>query len=212
MTTHKIYPGVTIGKGAVIGDFVIIGIPPRDKEPGELVTSIGAGAIIRSHTVIYAGNIIGDDFQTGHGAVIREGNRISNNVSIGSGTVVEGYCTIEDGVKVHSQVMVAEYVVLKAGCWIAPHVILTNTLHPRCSKADECRKRAPVVEEKAKIGVGAMVLPGLVIGADSLVGAAAVVTKDVPPGVVVAGSPAKVIKSIRDIVCPYGLVTNPYED
>src|SRR5712692_2016330 len=66
MTTYHIYPNVTLGDGTQIGEYVIIGEPPRGKREGELATRIGAGAVIRSHTVIYAGNAIGANFQTGH--------------------------------------------------------------------------------------------------------------------------------------------------
>ena len=70
---------VSIGKNPTIGEYVDIGLYPEG-----LKTVIGDAATIRSHTVIYAGNKIGNDFQTGHGILIRENNVIGNNVSIGS--------------------------------------------------------------------------------------------------------------------------------
>src|SRR5262245_20073885 len=68
----RIYPGVELGAGCEMEDFVIIGKPPKGAAPGELPTRIGPGAVLRSHTVIYAGNVIGAGFQTGHGALVRE--------------------------------------------------------------------------------------------------------------------------------------------
>jgi len=56
---------------------------------------IGDGAVIRSHTVIYAGNRIGRGFQTGHGVMIRESNTIGDEVSIGTGSVIEHHVVIE---------------------------------------------------------------------------------------------------------------------
>jgi UDP-3-O-[3-hydroxymyristoyl] glucosamine N-acyltransferase len=80
----KIYDNVEIGKNVEIEEFCIIGKPPRGKTNGELKTVIGDNSVIRSGTVIYAGNIIGENFNTGHNVVIREENKIGANVSIGT--------------------------------------------------------------------------------------------------------------------------------
>lgn len=207
--TYRLYRNVEIGAGAQIGDYVIIGLPPKGRADGELRTIIGADAIVRSHSVIYAGNVIGDHFATGHGAMIRECNRIGSNVSVGTHSVVEHHVEIHDHVRIHSQVFVPEYSVLEEGAWLGPNVVLTNTHHPLCPKAKECMK-GPVVGRHAKICANATVLPDLTIGESALVGANAVVTRDVPPRTVVAGVPATVIKSIDDLDCPYHLIDRPY--
>ena len=61
--TAKIHPGVEFGVNVVVEDFCIIGIPPKGSKPGELKTKIGDNSVIRSHTVIYAGNNIGKNFE-----------------------------------------------------------------------------------------------------------------------------------------------------
>lgn len=137
-----LYPNVVIGNSAVLGQFVIIGEPPRGKAPGELATRIGLCATIRSHTVLYAGNIVGDRFQAGHGVLVREENHIGNDVSIGSHTVVEHHVEIADGVRIHSNAFIPEYSVLKTGCWIGPGVIFTNARYPRSQGVKESL-RAP---------------------------------------------------------------------
>ncbi len=207
--TYKIYPKVKRGKNIVIGDFVIIGEPPRGAKAGEFNTVIGDNAVIRSHTVIYAGNRIGDNFQTGHHVVIRESNEIGNNVSIGTNSVVEHHIKIGNNVRMHGLVLIAEYSVLEDGCWLGPSVVLTNVFHPLCPKAKECLK-GPTIKKGAKIGGNATLLPDIVIGENALVGANALVVRDVPPNKVVAGNPAKVIKDIKDLKCPYGLIAKPY--
>ncbi|MBW2975797.1 N-acetyltransferase, partial [Candidatus Woesearchaeota archaeon] len=174
-------------------------------------TIIGQNSVIRAFSIIYAGNKIGDDFQTGNYAMVREDNKIGNNVSIGSKSIVEHHVTIEDDVRVHSQVFIPEFCVLKKGCWLGPNVVLTNTLHPLCKEAKKCLKKTPVIiGENAKIGANSTILPGVKIGSNAVVGAGSVVVKDVPENKVVAGNPAKVIKDIKEIKCPFSFVDKPY--
>jgi acetyltransferase-like isoleucine patch superfamily enzyme len=197
-TSALIYPNVFMGSGVDLGAFVIIGEPPRGKMAGELPTHIGAGAVIRSHTVIYSGNVIGDGFQTGHGALIREENRIGNHVSIGSHSIVEHHVEIGDNVRIHSNAFIPEYSVLEADCWIGPGVIFTNARYPRSHGVKETLQ-GPVIRANARIGAGAVVLPGVVVGRESLVGAGAVVVQDVPDGAVVVGNPARIVGLVADI-------------
>lgn len=196
--TCQIYPNVEIGEGAEIGDFVIIGLPPKGTASGELKTVIGRNAVIRSHTVIYAGNSIGDNFQTGHAAMLRELNQLGNNVSIGTHSVVEHHVTIADNVRIHSQAFIPEYSVLEEGCWIGPNVVFTNALYPLSPDAKKNLK-GPHICQQAKIGANSTLLPGVVIGRNVLVGAGSVVVKDVPPGKVVVGNPARVVKDVADL-------------
>ncbi|MCK4393968.1 transferase [Candidatus Bipolaricaulota bacterium] len=197
---YKIHENADIGEGAVIGDFVIIGEPPRGKKPGELKTVIGKNAIIRSHTVIYAGNVIGNGFQTGHHVMIREENKIGDNVSIGTSSVIEHHVCIEDGVRIHSQAFIPEETTLEAGCWIGPNVVITNARYPLSPGVKSTLKGA-TVRRNAKIGANVTLLPGIIIGENALIGAGAVVAKDVPAGKVVVGNPTHVIRDVSEL--PY---------
>jgi acetyltransferase-like isoleucine patch superfamily enzyme len=207
--TARIYPNVLLGENVEIGDFAIVGVPPKGKADGELPTVIGDGAVIRSHTVIYAGNVIGNGFQSGHHTLIREENCIGNRVSIGSSSVVEHHVEIADRVRIHSQAFVPEFSVLEEGCWIGPNVVLTNAPHPLCPRAKDCLK-GPTIRRGAKIGANSTILPSINIGEDALVGAGSVVVKDVPDRAVVAGNPARVLKSIDELTCPVDLIDSPY--
>jgi len=207
--TYKIYPNVEIGKSVVIGDFVIIGLPAKGTKEGESKTVIGDNSVIRSHTVIYSGNIIGNNFQTGHLVMIREFNRVGDNVSIGTGSDIEHHVKIGNNVRIHSNVFIPEYSVLEDNCWIGPNVVFTNALHPRCPKAKECLK-GPIIKKEAKIGANSTLLPGVVVGEYALIGAGSVVIEDVPSYKVVVGNPGELVKDIRELKCPYGLVDKPY--
>jgi acetyltransferase-like isoleucine patch superfamily enzyme len=197
MTTVT-YPNVILPDDADIDVFVVLGKPPRGKQPGELALMIGAGCVIRSHSVIYAGNTIGAHFQTGHHVMIREDNTIGDDVSIGTQSIIEHHVTIQDKVRIHSQVFVPEYSILETGCWLGPRVVITNALYP-VSRGVKDRLMGAHIEAGAIIGANATLLPGVRIGARALVGAGSVVTKDVEPGAVVVGNPARVINHIDNI-------------
>jgi acetyltransferase-like isoleucine patch superfamily enzyme len=197
---YKVYAGVELGKDTVIEEYCVIGAPPRGKREGELETKIGFGAHIRSHTVIYAGNIIGERLQTGNKVNIRELNEIGDNVSIGTLSVIEHHVKIGDGVRIHSQVFVPEYTILEEGAWLGPNVVLTNAKYPLSPDVKETLE-GPIIKKGAKIGANATLMPGIVVGENALVGAGSVVVKDVPAGAVVIGNPARVIKMVSEL--PY---------
>ena len=194
------HPGVRLGDGCVVGPYCVLGEPPRGAAPGEHPTEIGDNAVIRSHTVIYAGNRIGSRFQTGHRVYLREANEIADDVSVGTGTVIEHHVRIGRGVRIHSNAFIPENSILEDGCWIGPNVVLTNARYPLSPGAKE-DLRGPIIEARAKIGGNATILPGVRIGANALVGAGSVVVRDVAPGEVVAGNPARHVNSIEEL--PY---------
>lgn len=205
----QIYPNVTIGKGARLEPPYIIGKPPRGKKEGELKISIGKNAIIRPFTTIYAGNKIGDNFQTGQGVSIREDNIIGNNVSVGTNSVLEFGNKIGNNIRIHSGCFL-EMVTIEDGVFIGPNVVFTDDPHPmNCPKYKECLG-GPVVKSLARIGANATILPGIIIGRNSLVGAGSVVTKNVPDNSVVVGNPARKIKSIDKLTCFKGFFKRPY--
>ncbi|CAL7963031.1 Transferase [Gammaproteobacteria bacterium] len=192
--TAKIFPNVKLGKNVVIEDYCIIGVPFDGYSNEE--TTIGNNAIIRSHTVIYAGNKIGDNFRAGNKANIRELNTIGNNVSIGTLSVIEHHVVIEDGVRVHSQVFIPEFTTLRQSCWIGPNVVFTNAKYPQSPNVKKELKGA-IVEMFAKIGANSTILPEVVIGKNALVGAGSVVVKNINEGTIVAGNPAKFLRKIH---------------
>jgi len=205
----KIFKNVTLGDQVIIQNPSMIGVPPRGRKDGELETIIRANSIIRAFTTIYAGSTMGEGLQTGHGAMIREDNIIGNNVSIGTNAVLEFKNKIGNNVRIHSgcfmeDVEIGDYV------FVGPNVVFTDDLHPMfCPTYLKCKGGAKVLD-LARIGANSTILPGVVIGRNSLVGAGSVVTKDVPDYAVVVGNPAKVINDVRKLKCISGYQERPY--
>jgi len=194
-----IHPNVELGEGVTIEAFCIIGLPFNGNN-GEK-TVIGNNSIIRAGTYIYAGNIIGKNFQTGNKVNIRELNRIGDNVSIGTLSVIEHHVEVGNGVRIHTQVFVPEFTILEEGCWLGPNVVITNAKYP-CSPRAKENLRGAVLRSHAIVGANSTLLPGIEIGEHALVGAGSVVTKNIQKGAVVAGNPAHAINEISKL--PYG--------
>ncbi|MBJ7596319.1 MAG: N-acetyltransferase [Candidatus Dormibacteraeota bacterium] len=199
-TTHRCFPNVDLGEGVEVDDFCVLGRPGQSTHPGTR-TTIGRDGLLRSHTVIYAGVRIGDRFQSGHGVLIREFTRIGDDCSIGTSSVIEFSVVIGDRVRLHSLCFVPEHSVLEDACWLGPGVVLTNSRYPASVRSKQTL--SPVhVGTGARIGANVTVLPGVTIGSGAFVGAASVVTHDVPPRMLVVGSPARVrgpVDALRDV-------------
>ena len=199
MTVPPIFhPNVHITENFRAEEYVIIGVPPRGSAPGDLETRIGPNAFMRSHTIIYAGNRIGANFQTGHSVMIRELNEIGDDVSVGTHSIIEHHVKIGNGVRIHSNVFIPEYSILEDNAWVGPHAVFTNALYP-LGRDVKANLEGPHLMSGAKIGANATLLPGVRIGRNALVGAGTVVVRDVPDGKVVVGNPARVVKDISHL-------------
>lgn len=189
--TAILHPNVKLGKDVRIEDYCIIGAALRDGSHPE--TIIGDGAWIRSHTVIYAGNKIGRNFQTGNKANIRELNQIGDDVSIGTLCIVEHHVILEDRVRIHSSAFIPEYSVLKEGSWVGPHVVFTNAKVPLSPEA-KTQLKGPTLEKGAIVGANSTLSPGITVGAQTLVGSGSNVTASLPANKIAYGNPARIQK------------------
>jgi len=199
---------ITLGRNPTIGEYVLLGISPEGKEVTKLI--IGDNAVIRSHTVIYAGSRIGNNLRTGHGVLIRENNIIGDNVSIGTHSIIEVENRIGNGVRIHSNCFIPEFVIIEDRVWIGPSVTILNVLHPPCPKFTECAKSVHI-KRNAKIGGNVTIGPRVTIGENSLIGMGSVVTRDIPNNVLAFGNPARVIKPLSELTCELAYFQRPYE-
>ena len=137
--------------------------------------------------------------------VIGPDTRLGNFVFIRSRTVIGHHCVIGSYVDIEGEVDVGNFVSLQSGCYITRGVVIEDEvfLGPRVVTMNDKRmsyrrpslvftRQAPRIKRAARIGGGAVLLPGVVVGENAFVAAGAVVTRDVPDGLMVAGNPARV--------------------
>jgi UDP-2-acetamido-3-amino-2,3-dideoxy-glucuronate N-acetyltransferase len=137
------------------------------------------------------------DFTNLYGCEIGDDTKIGAFVEIQKGVKVGANC------KVSSHTFICEGVTLEDGVFIGHNVTFINDRYPRSTNADgKLQTEADwacvptLVKRGASIGSGATLLCGITVGENAVVGAGSVVTKDVPPGAVVAGNPARIKKTL----------------
>jgi acetyltransferase-like isoleucine patch superfamily enzyme len=177
---------VTLGEGTTVQENVVLG----NAEDGKLV--IGRDSIIRSGTVIYSSVTIGNNFRTGHNALIRENTKIGDNVLVGTNSVIDGDCVIGNNVSIQSGAYVTRYTTIEDGVFLGPFCVTTNDKYMKYGAT----LKGPVIKRGARIGANSTIMPGVTIGKGAIVGAGSVVTRDVRPDKVVAGVPARVVKDV----------------
>jgi acetyltransferase-like isoleucine patch superfamily enzyme len=207
-----IYDKVEIGDNSFIGPFCIIGEPTISyyKNPDNhsfKKTSIGSNSILRSNSIIYEGVTIGDFFQSGHNCIIREDNIIGHHTSFGTLSELYAQAQLGNYVRIHSKVIVSEKNIIEDYVWIFPFVVLTNVKYSPVSDFLVTR-----VKEYALIFASAIILPGITIGENAIIGAGALVTKNVPKERLIIGNPGRDIKSVRDIKDENGNSVYPWKE
>jgi acetyltransferase-like isoleucine patch superfamily enzyme len=188
-------------------DGVLAGYPVSLTEAGPLV--LGAGARLRTGTVLYDGSTIGRRLETGHGVVIREGCEVGDDVSVWTNSVIDYGCRIGNRVKIHCNCYVAQYSELEDDVFLAPGVTIANDLYPGDRRSAELMA-GPRIGAGAQIGVNVTILPFVRIGTGALIGAGSVVTRDIPARVVAFGNPAVPRRTVADLPAINGrVITDP---
>ena len=206
-----IHGNVDLGDGSFVESHSVLGSPTADFYGSRDAyvprpCTIGAGALIRSHSTVYSGVEIGPDFESGHGVTIREGSRIGQGVRVGTRSDLQGELTIGDYARLHSNVFVAQRSTVEDLVWLLPYVVLANDPHP---PSDTCTV-GPTIRRFAVVGTGATVFPAVEVGEGALVGAMTLVREDVPSEMVVVGVPGRVLGPTADVVCRDGLLDRVY--
>jgi len=193
-----IYDNVIIGNNSIIANDCIIGEPLNDyyfkEDYQNPETIIGEGALIRSHTILYADSVFGINFSTGHRVTVREKSIFGDNCRLGTVTDIQGYVTFGDNCWLHSNVHIGQQSKIGHFVFIYPYVVLTNDPTP---PSDTCI--GATIGDFSQIAVGAVLLPKTKIGKHSLVGAQSLVGGSYDDYSLIAGNPGKFIKDIREL-------------
>lgn len=143
---------------------------------------------------------IGDGTRIWLGVQVRERARLGRNCIIGKNTYIDVEVSIGHNVKIQNNVSVFHGVTIDDGVFIGPHVVFTNDRIPRAINPDGSLKSADDwvvgrihVQYGAALGAGAVIVTGVTIGQWAIVGAGAVVTRDIPDHALAVGNPARVI-------------------
>lgn len=187
-----------LGDNVQIEKYVVLGEMTGRPIP-DLTLVIGDDGIVRSGTVIYAGTRIGKGLRTGHNVVIREQNEIGDSLQIWSNSVIDYGCRIGSRVKIHCNCYIAQFTIIEDDAFMAPGVIIANDMYPGPMFPDQPLV-GPTIKRGAQIGCNCTLRPGVVIGEYALIGAGSVVTKDIPARSLAYGNPARVVKSIDEVL------------
>ena len=202
--TAIVYPGTVLGEGCKVLDYAVVGkqptLSPRSTAKREELPplELGAGTVVSTGAVVFAGTTIGERVIVGDQACVRERCTIGDDVVIGRGSLVENDTSVGALTKIQAHAYITAYSLLEDNVFIAPCVITTNdNFMGRTEKRHELVK-GPTIRRGARIGGGCVLLPGIEIGEEAFVGAGAVVIRDVPPRALVVGNPARQIRDVPD--------------
>lgn len=199
----KIHPHVTIGDGVTIGDQVeifpgaYIGKPPKGPALGSHTTykedlTIGNGCVIGPNVILYYGTHVGAMTLLSDGVSIRENVNIGAYCIIGRQVTINYAAEIADHVKIMDLSHITAHTWIKKNVFIGPGVMTADdNRFGKDPDESEALIGGAVIGENANLGIGVCLLPCVKIGRNAVVGAGAVVTKDVADNACVMGIPAR---------------------
>ncbi|OYD08039.1 acyltransferase [Paludifilum halophilum] len=198
-----VHAGTVIGFGTVIADHAVLGRSPRPAatstvqvDPALPVLEIGDKNTIGAGAVLYRGSRLGHDTLVGDQAFLREECIIGNHALIGRGVAVENRVEIGSHTKIQTDAYITAYTRLEDHVFIAPGVVTTNDNFMGRTEKRFRHIRGPTVQRGARVGGGAILLPGVVVAEESFIAAGALVNRDTEPAFVYAGIPAKPLRPV----------------
>ena len=137
------------------------------------------------------GAVIGEGTKIWHFCHIMNGAKIGNNCSIGQNVYIGSRAVIGNNVKIQNNVSVYDDVIIEDDVFCGPSCVFTNVINPRAFIERKNEYKKTIVKKGASIGANATIVCGVTIGEYALIGAASVVTRDVPDHALVYGNPAR---------------------
>jgi len=191
-----IFDNVVIQDNVTIAHNCVIGEPLNDYytsiEYSNPITKIGANCLIRSHSIIYAGNILGDSVSTGHRVTLREYNQIGHHSVIGTLSDIQGNVSIGQYCRLHSNVHISQFSTVGDFVYIYPYVAITNDPYPPSNDL-----KGGTIGDYTTIAVHCIILSGFIVGKNCLLSANSVVKNNLPDYSLAMGDPAKQVMDVR---------------
>lgn len=198
-----VHPDTVIGNDVRIDDNSVIGKLPMKaalsaitKEQELPPCEVADNCLIGALTILYRGCKIGTKVMVADLASIRENVDVGEYTIIGRGVTVENKVRIGKRCKLETESYITALSEIEDGCFIAPEVTFTNDNFLGRTKERFKFHKGVTVKRGGRIGANVTILPGITIGADALVAAGSVVTRDVPAKKLIMGSPAKVKRDV----------------
>lgn len=149
-------------------------------------------AFFAHHTsIIEEGAIIGDDTKIWQFSHVMKNAKIGANCVLGQNVQVANEVVLGDGVKVQNNVSIYTGVICEDDVFLGPSMVFTNVINPRAFISRKNEFKTTLVKKGASIGANATIVCGNTIGEYAMIGAGAVITKEIPPYALVVGNPAK---------------------
>lgn len=152
--------------------------------------------MIHPSAVVDAGAQIGEGTRIWHFSHVMPGAVIGTNCIIGQNSFIDNNVVVGNNCKIQNNVSLYNGVVFEDDVFIGPSVVFTNVINPRAFIERKSEFKSTRICRGASIGANATIVCGVTIGAYALIGAGAVVTKDVPPYALVVGNPARIIGQV----------------
>lgn len=200
-----IHPDTVIGNDVRVDDHATLGKLPmkaansattKDQELAPL--TVGDVCIVGTGVVLYRGAAIAGKVLMADLCTVRENVTIGRGTIVGRGVTVENFCAIGRYCKLESECYVTAYSTLEDRVFVAPGVVTSNDNFVGRTAERFKHFKGVTVRRGGRIGAGSVILPGIEIGADALVAAGSVVTRDVPPRTIVLGQPARPWRAVPE--------------